>query len=94
MVCKRQKLECILCSPYDLAKLTDSKVFLQHIPGQGGMLPLEWRSAPFTFTIVFLKMCKLSLESINTTKLHKQIRLVLKLQAQKPLLSIKPLRMH
>lgn len=30
------------------------------------MLPLEWRTL-FTFTVMLLKMGKLSLESINTT---------------------------
>ena len=39
---------------------------VQHIPRQGSMLSLEW-SASFPFTIVLLKMCKLSLESINAT---------------------------
>lgn len=37
-----------------------------HIPRQRSMLPLE-RSASPPFTEVLLKMCKLSLESINTT---------------------------
>lgn len=38
----------------------------QNIPRQGSMLPLEG-SASFTFTVMLLKMGKLSLEPINTT---------------------------
>lgn len=37
-----------------------------HIPRQRSMLPLEW-GAPFTFAIMLLEMCKLSLETIYST---------------------------
>lgn len=47
-----------------------TSILIDYVPRQWSMLPWE-RSAFFTFTIMLLKMGKLSLDPINTTDGHK-----------------------